>query len=427
MRVNQHIAVIGAGQAAARSIAALRDAGYAGAISLLGEEAELPYERPPLSKEALFGDAAPRAPTIFDEAFYRDAGVDLLLGRAVDAIDAGSGALRLADGSRLKADRILLATGARAREVTMAGVDRDRVFTLRNVADARRLRQRLTTRCRVVLIGGGFIGLEIAAGAASLGCDVTVIEARPRLIERAVSPMVSAMLSGLHRQHGVAIKTGCTVTSARQGVDETELLLDDGSRCIADLIIAGIGALPNDELARQAGIRCSNGIEVDAHCRTSSPNVWAAGDVAARVHPFLASRVRIESWENADLQAARAARSIAHSWTPDDPSRDAASDDAEPPPWFWTDQYDLNLQILGCVSDSNRVLTRHDGNGKPSVIFHLRDDTLRGAELISAGRERTLVKKLLQAGRALPLEQLADAATPLKTILGRGPGQCTRD
>lgn len=418
MRANQHIAVIGAGQAAARSIAALRDAGYAGAISLLGEETELPYERPPLSKEALFGDAAPQAPTIFDEAFYRDAGVDLLLGRTVEAIDAGSGELRLAGGGRLKSDRILLATGARAREVAMAGVDRERVFTLRNVADARRLRARLAPPCRVVLIGGGFIGLEIAAGAASRGCDVTVIEARPRLIERAVSPAVSAMLRDLHRQHGVTIKTGRTVSSARQGRTETELLLDDGSRCVADLIIAGIGALPNDELARQAGIRCSNGIDVDVHCRTSSPNVWAAGDVAARVHPFLASRVRIESWENADQQAVRAAQSIAHSWTSAEPPRDAKSDDAEPPPWFWTDQYNLNLQILGCVSDSNRVVIRHNGDGEPSLIFHLRDDTLRGAELICAGKERALVKKLLQANRPLPLEQLADAATPLKTILG---------
>ncbi|MGS0892932.1 NAD(P)/FAD-dependent oxidoreductase [Burkholderia stagnalis] len=413
MRANQHIAVIGAGQAAARSIAALRDAGYAGALSLIGEEAELPYERPPLSKEALFGDAAPSAPTIYDEAFYRDACVDLVLGRTVEAIDAGSGELRLADGGRLKADRILLATGARAREATMAGVDRNRIFTLRNVADARRLRQRLAPRARIVLIGGGFIGLEIAAGAALRGCDVTVIETRPRLIERAVSPMVSALLGDLHRRHGVAIKTGRTVSSARQGADETELLLDDGSRCVADLIIAGIGALPNDELARLAGIRCGNGIEVDAHCRTNSPKVWAAGDVAARVHPFLASRVRIESWENADLQAARAARSIAHSWTSDD----TASDDAEPPPWFWTDQYDLNLQILGCVSDANRTITRHDSDGKPSLIFHLRDDTLRGAELICAGRERSLVKKLLQAGYALPVAQLADAATPLKRIL----------
>lgn len=426
MQGNRHVAVIGAGQTAARSIAALREAGFDGALTLIGEEAELPYERPPLSKQALFGEAEPAASTLFDEPFYRANKVDLLLGRSVSAINAATGEVRLAGGERLRADRILLATGARARSVAIAGVDANRVLMLRNLADARRLRERLSPPCRLALIGGGFIGLEIAAGAARRGCVVTVIEARPRLIERAVSPTVSALLRELHVAHGVSIRTDCRVTSARQGQSETELLLDDGSRCVADLIVVGIGAIPNAELAREAGVACGDGVEVDAGCRSSSPLVWAAGDVAARVHPFWQARVRFESWENAETQAALAARSIAASWTGGTNGtsgtnathgHDTAQAEAEPPPWFWTDQYDLNLQILGCVTDSNRVVTRRDGDGKASVIFHFRDERLRGAEMISAGKERPLVKKLLQAGWTLPPEQLADVGTPLKALL----------
>lgn len=418
MQTHRHVAVIGAGQAAARSIAALRAAGFDGTVTLIGEETELPYERPPLSKEALFGDAAPGAATIFDETFYRDNEVELLLGRRVSALDAASGEVRMSGGGRLRADRLLLATGARARGVAIPGVEAGRIFTLRNLADARRLRERLTPPCRLVLIGGGFIGLEIAAGAARRGCTVTLIETRSRLIGRAVSPAVSALLRELHEAHGVSIRTGCAVSGAREGRHETELLLDDGSRCVADLIVAGVGAVPNAELAREAGIACADGIDVDADCRTRSPIVWAAGDVAARVHAFWQARVRFESWDNAEAHAVRAARSIAASWNGAANAGDAAAAQTEPPPWFWTDQYDLNLQILGCVTDSDRVVTRRNGEGKPSLLFHFRAGRLRGAELINAGKERALVRKLLETGGAPPAdEQLADGDVPLKTLV----------
>jgi 3-phenylpropionate/trans-cinnamate dioxygenase ferredoxin reductase component len=412
MRRDRHVAVVGGGQAAARSIAAMREAGFDGAITLIGEERELPYERPPLSKEALFGAPAPTPATIFNEAFYAERDVDLSLGRRVAAIDATTGAISFEKGPGLKADRILLATGARPRHLAFPGVEADRIFLLRNFVDARRLRLLLERPRRLVLVGGGFIGLEIAAGAAKRGCSVTVIEALPRLMLRAVSARVSEFVQNLHHAQGVTIKTNCTITGARQGSFETDLLLSDNTRCVTDLIVAGIGAIPNVELARNAGIVCSDGIDVAGDCRTSSGIVWAAGDVASRVHSFYGRRMRLESWENAEIHGARAGRSIAASWSDDD----APNPDTDPPPWFWTDQYDMNLQILGDTGNTDRSVTRGEKSGNGEIVFHFRGSRLRGAELISAGRERPIVKRLVQSGCSLPPEKLSDMDLSLKEL-----------
>jgi 3-phenylpropionate/trans-cinnamate dioxygenase ferredoxin reductase component len=414
MRSRQHVAVVGAGQAAARAIASMRDAGYAGAITLFGDEPELPYERPPLSKEALFGATDVRAATIFDEAFYRSKDVDVILNGSVRQLDPASGTVRFGGGRLLKADRLILATGARCRVAAIAGVDPERIFTLRSLADARRLKPLMHAGQRVVLLGGGFIGLELAAGASRVGCKVTVIEARPRVMERVASARVSALTESLHARNGVVIKTSCTVKRARQGSAETELTLSDGTACVADVIIAGIGALPNDELARSAGLACSNGVEVDQQCQTSSQIVWAVGDVAARLHPSWGSRVRIESWENAEVQALRAGRCVAASWSGKDCSLDAQ---AEQPAWFWTDQYELNLQFLGCVTDSDQTVARADRQGNDCVIFHFRDKVLRGVELICAGKERPLAKRLLHEGWPLAPEKLGDGGRTLKELV----------
>jgi 3-phenylpropionate/trans-cinnamate dioxygenase ferredoxin reductase component len=412
MRRDRHVAVIGGGQAAARSIAAMRDAGFDGTVTLIGEESELPYERPPLSKEALFGAPALAPATIFKDAFYAERGVDLCLGRRVIAIDATTGAIDFEKGADLKADRILLATGARPRDLALPGVETGRISYLRNFADATRLRPLLEPPCRLVLVGGGFIGLEIAAGAAKRGCQVTVIEALPRLMQRAVSARVSEFVQDLHRAQGVSIKTGCTVTGARQGSSETELLLSDNTLCIADVIIAGIGAIPNVELAENAGIACNNGIEIAGDGRTSSDIVWAAGDVASRVHSFCGTRMRLESWENAEIQGGRAGRSIAASWS----NNATPGPDADSPPWFWTDQYDMNLQILGASGNADHFVVRGDKSGKGEIIFHFRGDRLCGAELISAGRERPIIKRLMQSGYSLPPEKLGDINIPLKEL-----------
>lgn len=412
MRRDRHVAVVGGGQAAARSIAAMRDAGFDGAITLIGEESELPYERPPLSKELLFGATAPEPATIFNEAFYAEHDVDLSLGRRASAIDAATGAISFEKGAGLKADRILLATGARPRELAIPGVEAGRIFLLRNFSDATRLRSLLELPCRLVLIGGGFIGLEIAAGAAKRGCSVTVIEALPRLMLRAVSAKISEFVHNLHQAQGVTIKTNCTIIGAQQGNFEIDLLLSDNTRCVADLIVAGIGAIPNVELARNAGIACSNGIDVAGDCRTSSGIVWAAGDVASRVHSFCGTRMRLESWENAEIHGAHAGRSIAASWS-DNVAPDA---DADPPPWFWTDQYDMNLQILGNTSSADHLVVRRENSGNGEIIFHFGHGRLRGAELISAGRDRPIVKRLVQSGWSLPPERLSDTSLSLKEL-----------
>jgi 3-phenylpropionate/trans-cinnamate dioxygenase ferredoxin reductase subunit len=413
MRRVPRVTVIGAGQAAARSISAMRNAGFDGGITLVGEEPHLPYERPPLSKEALFGDAEAAPAILFDERFYLENKVDLELGRRVESFDATTGEVRLGDGARLESDRILIATGSRARQAFLPGVEPERILSLRSYDDVKRLRPLLAAGPRLVLIGGGFIGLEIAAGAVRQGCTVTVIEARPRLIERAISSQVSAQLQRLHTRHGVTIKLDCMIVRARQGSAQTELSLSDGSTVIADVIVAGVGALPNAELAVEAGIACSNGIDVDAHCKTQAERVWAAGDVASRVHPWWQARIRLESWESAEHQAALAGRSIAAACKGDQ----APEVGLEPPPWFWSDQYGMNLQILGCVTDSDRTICRPGADGSSNVLFHFRGKQLRGAELVCAGKERPLIRKLLQAGWNFPAERLGDMGASLKELL----------
>ncbi|NIF76823.1 hypothetical protein F3J20_05320 [Paraburkholderia sp. Cy-641] len=413
MRRDVRVTVIGAGQAAARCISTMRHAGFDGGITLIGEETHLPYERPPLSKEALFGETGFKAPYVLDDSFYGDHEVDIELGKRVEAIDPGSGAVDLGNGLRIKSDRILIATGSRARTVSIPGVAPERILSLRNIEDAKRLKPLLDGRNRVVLIGGGFIGLEIAAGAIRRGCAVTVIEARPRLIERAVSPHVSTHLQRLHADNGVKFRFGVTIVSGRQGATETELMLSDGTSVVADVIVAGVGALPNSELADAAGIRCTNGISVDKNCRSSSGIVWAAGDVATRVHPWFGKDMRLESWESAENQARIAGLSIVASFV----GTDAAEGEEEPPPWFWSDQYGLNLQILGCVCDSESSVRRMSDDGEKGTIFHFRGRDLIGAELISTGRERPLVKKLLQTGWPLPAEKLGDTGLSLKELL----------
>ena len=412
MPSSRRVAIIGAGQAAARAIAALRDAGYDGGITLYGDEPELPYERPPLSKEALLATAAISPATIFDEAFYRDNGVELALGTRITHMDPSTGRVYAGTDGGMRADRILLATGAHARPLALAGVDAGNVLTLRTLADARRLREQLASPRRLILLGGGFIGLEIAASAARLGCAVTVIEAQSRLMARAVSPETSIIVSALHESQGVAIKTSSTVARARQGYAETELVLDDGSICVGDLIVAGVGASPNVALARDAGLACDRGIEVDRDCRTRSDIVWAAGDVACRPHGFLGGPARLESWDNAEFQGERAGRAIAASFG--GPATTGVSD---PPPWFWTDQYDLNLQIVGCVTDSDRTIARVGAHGGKAVIFHFRKSRLRGAELLSAARDRPLVRRLVQQGWHGVPDRLGDTGLSLKELL----------
>jgi 3-phenylpropionate/trans-cinnamate dioxygenase ferredoxin reductase subunit len=422
MATEHRVVIVGGGQAGARSAAALRKAGFEGAISLVGEEAVLPYERPPLSKEVLLGSTDPATLRIYDDTFYRDQRVDLLLGSTVAGFDVAARTVQLAGARTLAYDKLVLATGARARTIEIAGIDHDRILTLRSIADAKRLRQCLQAGQRVVLIGGGFIGLEVAASAARNGCRVTVIEARPQLIERAIGPVVASRLAALHRQHGVILKTTCAIERGQQSASGLLLLLSDGSRVEADVIIAGIGAIPNMELAMHAGLSCSTGIHVDASCRTSAPHVFAAGDVACQFNPLYGERLRLESWENAEHQAAIAAAAILGSWH-DDAGVDAiaAPDRSRLPswvPWFWTDQFDLNLQIVGLVAGSDRVAVRGNPDSAAFLIFHFRQDRLTGAELFNCGRERRVVRQLVASGSRFDEKALADPAIPLKTLLG---------
>jgi 3-phenylpropionate/trans-cinnamate dioxygenase ferredoxin reductase component len=325
----ERIVVVGAGDCGTRAALAIREKGFTGSITLVGDEPGDPYERPPLSK-ALLDDA--RAKPITTASALRTLDI-VTASSAATRIDRDARSVALDDGKSLGYDRLLIATGARARRPPLDGAQH--VLTLRSAVDASRLRDRLTPGCRLLIIGGGFIGLEVAANAAAHDCSVTVLEFAHRLMSRVVPNRISEAVLERHRQAGVAIRFGIGVDRIEQRGDEFEVRLIDGSSMTVDVVMAGVGAVPNTELAAAAGLTVDNGIAVDIHLRTSDPNIYAAGDCCSFPHLLYGGvRVRIEAWRNALDHAETAARNLL--------GEDAVY---ERVPWFWSDQYELGLQI----------------------------------------------------------------------------------
>ncbi len=422
MSAEPGVVIVGAGQAGARCASALRKGGYPGAITLVGDEPELPYERPPLSKDVLWAgedESASVGAPIFDAAYYAEQNIELRTSTQVLALDVEANCVRMAAGAMLHYKHLVLATGARARTFALPGLAATDVLTLRNTADARRIRRLLGPGLRILLIGGGFIGLEIAAAAIRLGCRVSVVEARPRLLERALSSTAASYVQALHEAQGVEFKTSSAVSRAAKTESGVRYTMSDGTIGEADLIIAGVGALPNVELATQAGLAQSDetggGVLVDAQCRATAANVYAIGDISTQFNPVYGRHVRLESWENAESQAARAAAAILadEACSPDGFGKD---DTERWIPWFWTDQYTLNLQILGLLAGTTRTVTRGDVPTK-GICFHFGDQGLLGAELFNCGRERRWVKQLIALGRSIDEDALGNSSIPLAQVL----------
>ncbi len=398
--------IVGAGHAGGRAAEALRAADPAREIILIGGEAHPPYERPPLSKGVLAGTTAASDCYLHPAAWYAAQAIALRLSSVVTAIDRAARMLVLEDGSRLGYDTLLLTTGARARPLTLPGAAEAGVLALRDIADAERLAARLGPGVRLAVIGAGFIGLEVAAAARQRGCSVHVIELAPQPLGRVVDPAIGRYVAELHRRHGVALHLGRAVRAIEPAAGGGhQVLLDDASRITAEVIVAGIGALPNSELAQAAGLEVRDGIITDAEGRTSDPTIRAAGDCTRHFNPLLGRHLRLESWQNAQNQAIAVARCMAGSAQPH----------AEVP-WFWSDQYDMNLQSLGAAEAGAELVWRIAPESGDFIAFALADGRIVGATGVNHGRDMAAVRRIMQRGIVVAPALLADPATRLATL-----------
>ncbi len=402
----QRIVIVGGGQAAAQALQSLRQGGYTGALTLVGDEAALPYQRPPLSKGYMKGEVDEERLYFKPSVWYEDQNIEMLLGTHVPKIDRANRQVLLGHGDHLPYDYLILATGSRPRPLPVRGADLGGVHDLRTLADVERLSPKMVAGRRIVIIGAGYIGLEAAAVARQMGLEVTVVEMAPRVLARVTSPVLSEFYAAEHARQGVKILTGVQL-SHLDGVDGevSAAVLAHGTRLPADLVLSGIGILPNEELAKEAGIACSNGILVDRDARTSDPHVFAAGDCASRPLVHFGRSGRLESVHNAIEQGKLAAAAILGLPRP-----------AEDCPWFWSDQYDLKLQIAGLSQGYDTHVIRGDPASRKFAVFYLRNGTMIAVDAVNSPPEFLASKKLIMSGAKLAPAALIDTSTPMKDI-----------
>lgn len=399
------IIVVGAAHAGGRVVQAARGAGFDGRILLVGEESHEPYERPPLSKDLLKGDGGHERVRLHDPSFYGEQRIELRLGARASRIDPATRQVWI-DGRAESYDRLVLTTGARVRPLSLPGADLKGVHYLRTLDDSRAIRAALDPGSRAVVIGGGFIGLETAASARARGCAVTVLEVADRLMGRAVAPEVGEYFAGLHRSHGVDVRLGVGIERF-EGTGRIErIVLADGEAVPADLAIIGVGILPNDDLAAEAGLEVGNGIVVDAFGRTSDPNIFAAGDVANQPNELIGRRIRLESYQNAQDQGMAVGRNLISEPTP-------YSDRL----WVWSDQYDTNLQMVGAPTEWDRIVYRGELASGSFSVYYLSAGRVVAVNAINAGREMNTAERILASGAVLDPGLLADPETNLRKLL----------
>jgi 3-phenylpropionate/trans-cinnamate dioxygenase ferredoxin reductase subunit len=399
----ERILIVGAGQAGAQAVATLRGEGFAGALAMVGDEPYAPYQRPPLSKAYLQGTFERERLFLKPDAFYAEARCALITDVAATMIDRAKKSVALADGRALSYDKLLLATGARVRKIAVAGADLSGIFYLRGISDVDAMRAHFVPGAKLAVVGGGYIGLEVAAVARKVGLDVTVFEALDRVMARAVSPVVSAFYESVHREAGVKfeMKTG---VEAFEGSGKLEVVRAGGKSWPADIALVGIGVLPNIELAKAAGLACDDGIVVDRHCATSDPAIFAAGD-CTRHHGRDGNLIRLECVQNAIDQAKHAALAMVGRPIP-----------YGEVPWFWSDQYDLKLQIAGLARPGDQIVVRSAPATRKFAVFHLREGRVAAVEAVNAAPEYIVGRKLIADGQRVAPERLADQAIPMKNI-----------
>lgn len=405
MTADTHIAVVGAGQAGASLVAKLRALGFDGRLTLIGEEPCPPYQRPALSKKYLLGEMSADRLALRPDSFYQDKRIDLLLGEQVSGIDTAARTLALADKT-LPFDMLALTTGSRPRKLPAAiGGSLAGVHTLRTRADIDTLAGELAPGRHMLVVGGGYIGLEAAAVAIRRGLKVTVVENAPRILARVASAETAGYFSGLHRASGVTLLEGTGVMHLRGDSHVRSAVLSNGAEVPLDFVVAGVGALPCTELAEAAGILCDNGIAVDERGRTSAAQVWAAGDCTS--FPWRGSRIRLECVQNAIEQAESVAADMLGLTTHYNPT-----------PWFWSDQYDRKLQIAGMNNGYDQVISRRVSESAQS-FWYFRAGTFCAVDAIDDPRAYLIGKQLLQAGKSPDPAVLSDPRFDLKTLVPR--------
>ncbi len=403
--MSESVLVVGGGQAAAQVVVSLRLGGHDGPITLVSEEQSPPYQRPPLSKQYLAGKLQRQRLLLRQATYYESRGVELRLGRRVLSIDRQQRRAQLDDGAELKYDRLVLATGSTLRRLNLPGARLPGIYYLRSLPDADELRGELATGRRIVIVGGGYIGLEVAATAVQAGARVTVLEAQPRLMSRVISARVADWLGDLHQQSGADVRLDALVTGFT-GKKRVEAVETAGGSFEANAVLVGIGVLPTASLARDCGLHEDDGISTDEYCRTEDDAILAAGDCARSVNTQLGAAIRLESVQNAVDHGKVAASVILGAPTP------YASI-----PWFWSDQYHVKLQIAGLADPQDDTVLRGDPASGRFAAFRLRVGRVTAVEAISSPRDFMGGKKLIASHAAPDLNQLADESVPLKELL----------
>lgn len=404
------VVIIGAGHAGGAAAGFLRQYGFDGPIALIGAEAYPPYQRPPLSKAWLKGEAGLDDLYLRGDSFYADQGMVTRFSTQATAIDRANKIVTLSDGEALPYEHLIIATGSRARPYP--GAERVPHHTLRTLDDAEALKNALRPGQHIGLIGAGYVGLEVAASARHLGCEVTIFEKEPRILARVASADLSGFFTDMHRARGAEIVTDCTITELSLGDgDKKRVHLSDGSRRDFDLLLVGIGGLANTELAEAAGLDVANGVVVDDEARASDPAIFAIGDVTSRTLPFYEGRFRLESVPNALEQAKQAAAAITGHKPP-----------VVETPWFWSDQYDFKLQIAGLLQADTRAILRGDPASGAFSVYHLdTQGRLRTAECVNRPADFMAAKLLIARGPALDEAVIRDPDAPLKPFLTAPP------
>lgn len=402
----KQVVIVGASHAAAESIASLRKFGWQGKIVLIGDEAMLPYQRPPLSKAYYKGEVDADKLLIRPESFYQKNEVDLMLGRRVTSIDRINKFLELDDSGSVPYDYLILATGTRARRLPIEGADLNNIHYLRSKVDVDGIKASLSPGSKLLIVGAGYIGLEVAASAVKQGVDVIVFEAMDRVLARVTSPEISSFYQELHKQEGVDIRLNASLRSFQQSGTRLCAIDANGERTEFDSAIIGIGVVPNIELAEGAKLACDNGIVVNEYAQTDDTNIYAIGDCSNHHNILYDRRIRLESVPNAVEQAKVAAKSICG-----DP---LVYDQL---PWFWSDQYNVKLQTAGLFQDHDQVVIRGDGDSRKLAAFYLKKGVLIAVDALNSPAEFMLSKKLIQQKASPNIEQLADPSVSLKELL----------
>ena len=409
MTTEPNVIIVGGGLAGAIAAQTLREEGFDRRITLLGEESNRPYERPPLSKDYLQGNTDRDSIFVHPESWYANHAVELRLGAAVTSLDPALRTVTTATGVQLGCDKLLLATGSTPRRVSVPGADFDGVRYLRSVEDSERIKAGFARAQRVAIIGAGWIGLETAAAARNAGLDVTLLEASELPLLRVLGPEVAPIFADLHRDHGVDLR--CQVAVAELTVGNgavTGVILKDGSRIDADMVLVGVGITPNSQLAAEAGLKVDNGIVVDEHLRTSDPDIFAAGDVAHAYNPRLGRHIRVEHWANARRQGVTAAKAMLGQGAVD-----------ARPSYFFSDQYDLGMEYTGDIGPSgyDRVIFRRHADSRQVIVFWLHEQRVQAGMNINIWDVADDIERLVQSSRRVNVDDLANPGIPLASLL----------